>query len=205
MVVNRVCVFIDYRNVYGGARDAFIPRGAPGRAGHINPLAFSEMLVARSNPRQSSSLRRTLEQVRVYVGRPDRDKDPRTHAAHRRQCTAWERAGAIVITRPLRYPYGWPSQRAQEKGIDVQLAIDFVAGAIDDAYDTGIICSTDTDLLPALEFVAARYGRERVETASWYSEGRRKELRSQSISTWSHRLRLADYRTVRDPTDYNVS
>lgn len=32
----------------------------------------------------------------------------------------------------------------------MQLAIDSVAGAFDDTYDTGIIFPTDTDLRPAL-------------------------------------------------------
>ena len=121
--MNRVRVFLDYRNVYGGAREAFVPRRAPGRAGHINPLAFGELLAARTNPRQPPSPQRVLEQVRIYTGRPDGEKDPRTHAAHMRQCAAWERSGAVVITRPLRYPREWPRDRAQEKGIDVQLAI----------------------------------------------------------------------------------
>lgn len=130
--------------------------------------------------------------------------DRRTYAAHMRQCHAWEQSGAVVITRPLRYPRRWPEQRAQEKGIDVQLAIDFVAGAIDDAYDTGIICSTDSDLLPALEFVATRFGRERAETAAWLAGGKGSELRLQRPSTWCHRLELDDYEAVRDPTDYGA-
>ena len=148
---------------------------------------------------------RILEQVRVYTGRPDGERDPRTHAAHMRQCAAWERSGAVVITRPLRYPRDWPRDRAQEKGIDVQLAIDFVAGAIDDSYDTGIICSTDTDLLPALEFVATRFGRERAETAACLTGGKGRELRLRKPSTWCHRLEQTDYDAVRDPTDYRAS
>ena len=122
-----------------------------------------------------------------------------------RQCAAWERSGAVVITRPLRYPREWPRDRAQEKGIDVQLAIDFVAGAIDDSYDTGIVCSTDTDLLPALEFVATCFGRERAETAAWLASGKGSELRLRRPSTWRHRLELTDYESVRDPTDYSVA
>ena len=122
-----------------------------------------------------------------------------------RQCHAWQQSGAVVITRPLRYPREWPRDRAQEKGIDVQLAIDFVAGAIDDSYDTGIVCSTDTDLLPALEFVATRFGRERAETAAWLASGKGSELRLRRPSTWCHRLELTDYESVRDPTDYSVA
>lgn len=87
----------------------------------------------------------------------------------------------------------------------MQLAIDFVAGAIDGTYDVGIICSTDTDPLPALEFVANRYGPARVETAGWRSGRRQSELRSPSLATWCHRLDYADYLAVHDPRDYNIS
>ena len=50
-------------------------------------------------------------------------------------------------------PATWPTDPAQEKGIDVALAIDFVRLAITGAYDVGVMMSTDTDLLPALRFV----------------------------------------------------
>ena len=78
-------------------------------------------------------------------------------------------------------------------------------GPIDDSYDTGIVCSTDTDLLPALDFVATRFGRERAETAAWLSSGKGSELRLRRPSTWCHRLELTDYESVRDPTDYSVA
>ena len=58
-----------------------------------------------------------------------------------------------MITQGLRYPPTWPTDPAQEKGIDVALAIDFVRLAITGAYDVGVMMSTDTDLLPALRFV----------------------------------------------------
>ena len=58
-----------------------------------------------------------------------------------------------MITQGLRYPPTWPTDPAQEKGIDVAWAIDFVRLAITGAYDVGVMMSTDTDLLPALRFV----------------------------------------------------
>lgn len=205
VMTSRVAVYIDAQNFYQGARARFFTQRAPRRRGQTSPLALGELLAGRTSPSQPSSPGRVLEQVRIYTGRPDPVRDPRTYAAHMRQCHAWELAGARVVARPLRYPREWPRARAEEKGIDVQLAVDFVAGAIDDSYDTGIICSTDTDLLPALEFVATRFGRERAETAAWLADGRGSELRLRRPSTWCHRLELADYEAVRDPTDYGVS
>ena len=204
-MVSHIVVYIDAQNFYEGARGRFFGRGAPRRRGQTSPLELARLLCARTSPLQSSPTDKALHQVRVYSGRPDPKRDPRTYAAHMRQCAAWERSGAVVITRPLRYPRDWPRDRAQEKGIDVQLAIDFVAGAIDDTYDTGIICSTDTDLLPALEFVATRFGRERAETAAWLTAGKGSELRLRNPSTWCHRLEQTDYDAVRDPTDYGAS
>jgi len=40
---------------------------------------------------------------------------------------AWQQDGVIVVQRPLRYPKAWPAEKAQDKGADVVLAVDFVA------------------------------------------------------------------------------
>lgn len=44
----------------------------------------------------------------------------------------------------------------REKGIDVKLATDLIVGAVDDRYDTAIIVSSDSDLVPALDWVRMR-------------------------------------------------
>ena len=38
-----------------------------------------------------------------------------------------------------------------EKGVDVQLAVDLLVGAYENLYDTAIIVSSDTDLIPAMK------------------------------------------------------
>lgn len=40
-----------------------------------------------------------------------------------------------------------------EKGVDVHIAVDLVTGAYDDLYDTALLVSSDTDLLPAVHRV----------------------------------------------------
>ena len=40
-----------------------------------------------------------------------------------------------------------------EKGVDVQLAIDLLIGAYENIYDTAILISSDTDLIPAIKKV----------------------------------------------------
>jgi uncharacterized LabA/DUF88 family protein len=42
-----------------------------------------------------------------------------------------------------------------EKGVDVQMAVDLLAGAYEDRYDVAVLVSSDTDLIPALTKVRA--------------------------------------------------
>jgi len=50
-----------------------------------------------------------------------------------KQCSAWVKSGVTVIPRTLQIPSrDWPRERAQEKGIDVALSVDFVTMARED-------------------------------------------------------------------------
>ena len=75
--MNRVAVFIDAQNVYPGARRCFFAGQGPSRAGQIAPLALGQLLCDQRNPHQPSAAMRTLDQVRIYTGRPDSALDPR--------------------------------------------------------------------------------------------------------------------------------
>jgi len=44
----------------------------------------------------------------------------------------------------------------REKGVDVKIAIDVVIDGIEDKYDTAIIVSSDTDLIPAIKYVQSK-------------------------------------------------
>lgn len=43
--------------------------------------------------------------------------------------------------------------RIREKGVDVKLSVDLVIGAVDNLYDTAIVISSDTDLIPAIKYI----------------------------------------------------
>ena len=43
-----------------------------------------------------------------------------------------------------------------EKGVDVQIAVDLVVGAYENLYDTAMVLSSDTDLIPAMKKVLAK-------------------------------------------------
>jgi uncharacterized LabA/DUF88 family protein len=199
--VARAAIFIDYQNCYSGARAAFHSWDAPYTDGQIDPLKLAELIV------QKDVHDHELTQVRIYRGRPDSLKEPGAYAANLRQCTRWERSSAHVrvLTRALRYPAGWPKERAEEKGIDVALAIDFVMMAIRGEYDVGVVVSTDTDLKPALEAVMSLGGDPypRAAVAAWSSStGHSRRLSISGHRLWCHWLSHDHYLEVRDTTDY---
>lgn len=53
-------------------------------------------------------------------------------------------------------------ERQREKGIDVKLATDLIVGAVDNKYDTAIVVSSDSDLIPAIDWVRFRM-KKKVE------------------------------------------
>ncbi len=199
----RVIVFLDYQNVYNGAREAFGLRAKAGRYGQIDPLRLAR-LIADRHPEESH-----VAGVRVYRGRPESAKQPKAYGANMRQSDAQKKRGGglvKIITRTLRYPCSWPHEPAQEKGIDVALAVDFVTMAIKGEYDIGVLMSTDTDLIPALEAVIALGGHPypRCEVAAWSSPGTySRRLQVPGKKLWCHWLCREDYAKAEDLTDYN--
>ncbi|HCC83554.1 TPA: hypothetical protein DEP96_01760 [Candidatus Uhrbacteria bacterium] len=50
----------------------------------------------------------------------------------------------------------------REKGIDVKIATDIMAGAVDDKFDLAILVSSDTDLVPMIDWIRFRL-KKKVE------------------------------------------
>ena len=210
-MTDRVVVFVDYQNVYKGARSAFHDHWEPHWRGQIDPLQLAEHLV------QDSPFDRYLHQVRIYRGQPVNDRDPKGYAASRRQHARWQLSQTVhLVTRPLRYPTGWPDsaipgERPTEKGIDVALSIDFAVMAVRNEFDVGIMFSTDTDLKPALEFVhdltaASPTGMPRAEVAAWSADAqynRRLSIRGRRL--YCHWLSKEIYKSCQDEMDYTAS
>lgn len=84
----------------------------------------------------------------------------------------------------------------------MSLAIDFVAGAVDHTFDVGIIFSTDTDLVPAFEFVANRPGLNVVAEVVVWRDHSNAALAVRGTHLWCHRLLNDDYLAIRDRTLY---
>ncbi len=57
-----------------------------------------------------------------------------------------ENQGFVIERGKIMYDH-----KIREKGVDVKIAIDIVIDGIEDKYDTAIILSSDTDLIPAIK------------------------------------------------------
>ena len=66
-------------------------------------------------------------------------------------------------------------ERMREKGIDVKIATDLIVGAVDDKYDTVIVVSSDTDLVPAIDWARMRK-KKRVEYIGFSIPDKRGEI-----------------------------
>jgi len=49
----------------------------------------------------------------------------------------------------------------KEKGTDVKISVDLIVGAVDNLYDTAILVSSDTDLIPAIHYI--KYRKKKLE------------------------------------------
>ncbi len=202
--MTRVAVFIDYQNTYHGARRAFgDPRSDAPRFGHVDPAALAHLLLGLGRVADPD---RVLFAANVYRGEPGYRSHRKLRVAFARQTRRWRADPSLVVkTTALRYrrvdQASGPMWRAEEKGIDVLLAVDVVRGAYIDEFDTAVVASADTDLIPALE-EALRAGK-RVETASWSGPATGfTALRVPGRRIWSHHLSREHFDLGQDTTDY---
>jgi uncharacterized LabA/DUF88 family protein len=199
-----VAVFIDWQNVYEGAREAFELKHEPPARGNFNPLKVARHLAA-SNKREKKGKLVLLE---IHRGLPLPNSNPKGHAAADRQRQAWQDLDPIVSVklRPLRI--NPDSGKEEEKGIDVALACSAVENVLMGKCDVAIIFSHDSDLLPPVETICRLKGREHVETASWQSDFHKtrippaKEVWGAQIGVVNHTLKVELFDAVEDPVNY---
>jgi uncharacterized LabA/DUF88 family protein len=139
-----------------------------------------------------------LDEIHVYRGQPSSAHQPNSAARNKAQAAEWTRDRRVTMhSRPLRYPWNWPVDKAREKGVDVMLACDLIECALDRRAGTLIVASRDTDLLPALEMAVKRGAN--VEVVTWKGCSR---LRLPSGLLWCTYLNGADYLASKDPRQY---
>jgi uncharacterized LabA/DUF88 family protein len=154
-----IAVFLDFQNVHLVGHHLF-GRGIEPHRCVPDPARLGEVIAKR---RRRPSI---VARVNVYRGRPDPNLQPTLAAANDAQTARWARDSRVrVFRRQLNYR-GWPSLTPQEKGIDVQLAVDLIQTALTGRYDALILFSSDTDLMPAIEAIDDRK-LGHVEVACW--------------------------------------
>lgn len=137
----RVCIYIDGSNFYGYLKDKEIsfPKGAIFR--------FKEFADFLAGDRTCISRRYYTGIFRNIDGT---DKSAELVKGQQKFLAKLEsREGFKVKRGRILYDGG----RTREKGTDVKIATDLIVGAVDDIYDTAILVSSDTDLIPAIKYV----------------------------------------------------
>jgi len=144
----RVAIYIDGSNFYHYLKDKEIsfPKGSK-----FDFKAFADFLVGD----------RECKSKRYYTGifrnTDGTEKSKVLVKGQQKFLSKLEGDGFDIKRGRILYDGGKP----REKGTDVKISIDLIIGAIDDYYDTAILISSDTDLIPALRYV--RYKKKKLE------------------------------------------
>jgi uncharacterized LabA/DUF88 family protein len=147
--VKRAVSFVDGQNLYHAARESF---------GYSYPnydvLALARAVCAGSGW--------DLVQTRFYTGVPSPQDDAFWNYFWSHKLAQLGRQGVFTYSRPLRYrnrvvklPDGTEHSylTAEEKGIDVRMALDVIRMAHRKEYDVAVIFSQDQDLSEVAEEV----------------------------------------------------
>lgn len=90
---------------------------------------------------------------------------------------ALETEGFIIERGKIVYDH-----KIREKGVDVKIAIDLVIDGIEDKYDTAVVVSSDTDLIPAIKYIRSKGKKvEYVGFSNFVSFGMIRECDNQRI------------------------
>lgn len=135
----KVAIYIDGGNTYRRLKDV----GIPEKSSRFDFSAFVKHLVGE----------RELISKRYYVGVVKNfDNSAKGEQMVKSQQTflngLTEQGFEIKFGR-IMYDGG----AIREKGVDVKLSVDLVVGAVDNIYDTAIVISSDTDLIPAIKYI----------------------------------------------------
>jgi uncharacterized LabA/DUF88 family protein len=198
--LKRTVVFIDGQNLFHAAREAF---------GYTYPNYDVLALATRLCQQQGLQ----LENVRFYTGIPDATDDARWNHFWSAKLLAMSRRGVTVYSRALRYrnqqvrlPDGSTHTflAAEEKGIDIRLAVDVIRMALRREYDVALVLSQDQDLSEVadeIRHIAREQDRWlRIASAFPFSPTMRNR-RGINKTDWIH-IDRATYDAALDPVDY---
>jgi uncharacterized LabA/DUF88 family protein len=140
--MDRVAVFIDGSNFYNKLKDLGIRNTSK-----FNYRGLAEWLAHRRN----------VVYCGYYIGvvraRPG---DTKAEAMKNQQVNLFNNLQSKHQRFTVQRGYIMENHGVyHEKGVDVKIAVGLLTGAYEDSYDTTILLSSDTDLIPALQKVRA--------------------------------------------------
>ena len=144
----KVAVYIDGSNFYHYLKDEEIsfPKGQK-----FNFKLFVDFLVGN----------RECVSRRYYTGifrnADNSSKSQELVRGQQKFLSEIEKDGFVIKRGRIMYDSG----KTREKGTDVKIAADLIIGAVDNLYDTAILISSDTDLIPAIKYI--RYKKKKLE------------------------------------------
>ena len=137
----RVAIFIDGGNFYQRIRqDGLIPKGT-----RFDYVKFAEFLARGRNISTKSYY---IGIVRNHDGT---EKSQKMVESQQKLFSGLENDGYQIKRGKIVY-----DNKIREKGVDVQIAIDLVIGVAENSYDTAIVVSSDTDLIPAIKYIRSK-------------------------------------------------
>jgi uncharacterized LabA/DUF88 family protein len=151
----RVVIYIDGNNFYKYLKDEKIklPKGVK--------FCFNQFINFLVRERECMS-------KRYYVGIArnlnNTEKSKRIVEGQQKFLSGIEKEGFVIKRGKVMYDKG----RIREKGTDVKIAIDMIIGAIENKYDTAILVSSDTDLIPAIRYI--KYKGKKLEYVGFFHD-----------------------------------
>lgn len=155
MTKERVCVYIDGSNFYNRLKETglIVANGKK-----FDYSAFVENLLGERN----------CVSKRYYVGIISNfDNSAKSQLMVKNQqkfLSGLEKEGFDIKRGKILYD----GNKIREKGVDVKLATDLIIGAVDNLYDTAVVISSDTDLIPAILYI--KYKKKKVEYVGFSSK-----------------------------------
>lgn len=158
--MNRVMGYIDGFNLFYGLRDSGLRRYY-----WLDPARLIQNLL---KPGQE------LAGVRYFSARIS--QNPADAGKHLRQQTYLEAIETVPSVETVYGHYlsktksclrcGASWQQSEEKMTDVNIAVRLLCDAMDDSFDTAMIVSADSDLVPPVQLIHSRFPVKRVIVAS---------------------------------------
>lgn len=198
--IKRTFAFFDGQNLFHHARAAF---------GCTHPDYSPLALATRICDEQGL----VLHEIRFYTGIPDPAHDPFWNHFWSAKLLAMSRQGIRTFSRPLRYRkqtiqisdgIDYTATVAEEKGVDVRIALDVIRMARQNCFDVALVFSQDQDFSEVADEIRTLAREQRrwikIACAFPYSSTASNKLGIQKTD-WI-RIDQATYDACRDPRDY---